>query len=261
MSNQLKLVCWNVNGIRAVEKKGFIEQLKSWDADIVCLQETKAHKEQLNDELVNIADYESFWHSAEKKGYSSVAIYSRIKPLRIIEGMGVEEFDSEGRVIIAEYEDFYLFCIYFPNAQAELKRIDYRLNFSDALLEKLAEEYNDKDRVLCGDFNVAHKAIDLARPKGNEKNPGYSIEERTWMDKFIDSGYVDTFRHFNTDPENYTWWSYRGGARSRNVGWRIDYFCVNTEATERLVEAGIMADDMGSDHCPISLSFKSQQKA
>ena len=251
----MKLISWNVNGIRAVEKKGFIETMQSWDADAICLQETKAQKEQLSDELINIPGYESYWHSAEKKGYSSVAIYSRIKPIRVIEGMGHPEFDCEGRVIIAEYADFYLFCIYFPNAQAELKRIDYRLAFSDTLMEVIAEKYSDKDCILCGDFNVAHKEIDLKNPKANVKNPGFSIEERTWMDKFIASGYVDTFREFNQNPNEYSWWSYRGGARSRNVGWRIDYFCVNEGAKSRLVDAGIMQEVMGSDHCPVSLEI------
>jgi len=255
----VKLISWNVNGIRAVEKKGFVDLMQSWDADVICLQETKAHKEQLSDELINIGNYTSYWHSGEKKGYSSVALYSRIKPICVIEGLGIEEFDREGRVIIAEYSDFYLFGIYFPNAQAELKRIDYRLEFGDALIEQLKEKYSDKACVLCGDFNVAHKAIDLKNPKANEKNPGYSIQERDWMDKFLTEGYVDTFRMFNQDPDEYSWWSYRGGARSRNVGWRIDYFCVSEAARDRVLDAGIMQEVLGSDHCPVSIELESSQ--
>jgi exodeoxyribonuclease III len=181
----IKLVSWNVNGIRAVEKKGFVDQMRSWDADIVCLQETKAHREQLTDDLLKIDDYESWWHSGVKKGYSSVSIYSRIKPIAIHEGLGIEEFDNEGRVITAEFEDFYIINCYFPNAQDGLKRIDYRLAFGDALIKKLQTDFKGKTHLICGDYNVAHKPIDLARPKSNVGQPGYSIEERTWMDKFI----------------------------------------------------------------------------
>lgn len=252
----IKLVSWNVNGIRAVEKKGFHESFADFDADVICLQETKAQKEQLEDSLINIEGYDSFWHSAEKKGYSSVALYTRLKPIKVDYGIGVEEFDKEGRVIIAEYENFYIINCYFPNAQAKIKRIDYRLAFGDALIEVLKEKYSDKTRLICGDYNVAHKAIDLARPKGNEKNPGYSIEERTWMDKFIDQeNYVDTFRHFCKDPDEYSWWSYRAAARERNVGWRIDYFCIDADSQDRLVAAGIRQDIHGSDHCPVTVEI------
>ena len=257
--NKIKLISWNVNGIRAVEKKGFHESFASFDADVICLQETKAQKEQLGESLLNIEGYQSFWHSAEKKGYSSVAIYTRKEPIRVIEGMGVEEFDKEGRVIIAEYEDFYIINCYFPNAQAKIKRIDYRLAFGDALIEVLKEKYSDKTQLICGDYNVAHKAIDLANPKANEKNPGYSIEERTWMDKFIETGYTDTFRMFNQNPEEYSWWSYRTAARERNVGWRIDYFCVDTASKDKVTDATILQDIMGSDHCPVSVTIESKQ--
>ena len=255
----LKLISWNVNGIRAVEKKGFVEEMLSWDADVIGLQETKASKEQLSDNLLNVEGYKSWWHSGEKKGYSSVALYSRVEPINVYEGMGIEEFDKEGRVITAEFEDFYIVNCYFPNAQNELKRIDYRLAFGDALIEKLSNDYGDKTRLICGDYNVAHKAIDLARPKANEKNPGYSIEERTWMDKFIGLGYVDTFRMFNQNPNEYSWWSYRAGARGKNVGWRIDYFCVDADSKSKVKNAGIMQEVMGSDHCPVSVEIESTQ--
>lgn len=253
----LKLISWNVNGIRAVEKKGFVEEMLSWDADIVCLQETKASKDQLSDSLVNIPGYTSWWHSGEKKGYSSVAIYSRIEPVQIHEGLGLSEFDSEGRVITAEFADFYVTNCYFPNAQDELRRIDYRLAFGDALIDKLSTEYAGKTRLICGDYNVCHKPIDIARPKPNEGKAGYSAEERQWMDKFIGLGYVDSFRMFNQEPHNYTWWSYRGGAREKNIGWRLDYFCVDMDSKDKVQNAGIMAEVMGSDHCPVSIQLES----
>ncbi|NQZ56702.1 MAG: exodeoxyribonuclease III [Lentisphaeraceae bacterium] len=256
----LKLISWNVNGIRAVEKKGFVEEMLSWDADVICLQETKAHKEQLSDNLLNIEGYKSWWHSGVKKGYSSTAIYSRLEPIAIHEGLGIEEFDNEGRVIIAEFEDFYIINCYFPNAQAEIKRIDYRLAFGDALIEQLNTRFADKTRLICGDYNVCHKPIDLARPKQNEGKPGYSMEERQWMDKLIGIGYHDTFRMFNQEPDQYSWWSYRGGARGRNVGWRLDYFCVDSASKDKIVDAGIMQEVMGSDHCPVSIILESVQK-
>ena len=257
---EVKLISWNVNGVRAVEKKGFVEEMLKWDADVVCLQETKASADQLSDDLLNVNGYKSWWHSGIKKGYSGVSIYSRLEPVAIHEGLGIEEFDNEGRVITAEYEDFYITNCYFPNAQEKIKRIDYRLAFGDALIEKLNSDFNDKSRLICGDYNVAHKPIDLARPKPNEGKPGYSIQERNWMDKFIGLGYTDTFRMFNQEPNEYSWWSYRGGARDRNVGWRIDYFCVDTASKDKITEAGIMQDVKGSDHCPVSVTIKSAHK-
>ena len=256
----IKLVSWNVNGIRAIEKKGFVDKMLSWDADVIGLQETKASADQLSDKLLNISGYKSYWHSGAKKGYSSVALYSKLDPVNVHVGLGIEEFDREGRVIIGEFEDFYIINCYFPNAQENIKRIDYRLAFGDALIEKIAADYKDKTILVCGDYNVAHKPIDLARPKPNEGKPGYSIEERTWMDKFIGLGYLDTFRMFNQEPDNYTWWSYRGGARQRNVGWRIDYFCVDSKSKEKVTNAEIMADVMGSDHCPVSVNINTCHK-
>ena len=254
---EIKLISWNVNGVRAVEKKGFIEEMLNMDADIVCLQETKASVDQLSDELVNIDGYQSWWHSGTKKGYSGVSIYSRLEPVAVHEGIGEDRFDNEGRAITAEFEDFYITNCYFPNAQKELARIDYRLDFGDTLINKLNNEYSDKTRLICGDYNVAHKPIDIARPKPNEGKPGYSAEERQWMDKFIGSGYTDTFRMFNQEPHQYSWWSYRAGARGKNIGWRLDYFCVDSESKDKVTDAAILQDITGSDHCPVSVTVKS----
>ncbi len=250
-------VSWNVNGIRAVEKKGFIDILQDLDADVIGIQETKAQPDQLSDALKNIPGYTSWWHSAEKKGYSGVAFYSRIKPVAVHYGLGIEEFDAEGRVLTLEFEKFYLLTIYFPNAGAELKRLDYKLRFDKALEEHCRKLEEEKDVILCGDFNVAHKEIDLKNPKSNVKNAGFTPEERQWMDGFIDkAGYIDTFRMFNQEPEQYSWWSYRFSARSKNIGWRIDYFCVNKGARQNVVDAKILQDVMGSDHCPVLLNYR-----
>lgn len=254
--DNFKFVSWNVNGIRAVEKKGFIDLLPSFDADVIGLQETKAQPDQLSEELKNIPGYTSYWHSAERKGYSGVAFYTRIKPLSVQYGMDAPEFDSEGRVLTLEFENFYLLTIYFPNSGDKLKRIDYKLRFNDTLLAFVKNLEKKKNVILCGDFNVAHKEIDLKNPKTNTKNAGFTPEERAWMDNFVAAGFVDTFRMFNQEPEQYSWWSYRFSARSKNVGWRIDYFCVNEEAVDKVVDATIMQDVMGSDHCPVALDFK-----
>ena len=252
----VKLISWNVNGIRACEKKGFVEFLKEASADVIGIQETKAQPDQLSDDLKNIDGYHSYWFSAEKKGYSGVAAYSKKKPLNIINGLGIEEFDFEGRVITLEFEDFYFINCYYPNAQSALARIDYKVRFNDAIRQHCDDLKSKKTFVLCGDYNVAHKAIDLKNPKPNEKNPGYSIQERDSMDKFIEAGYVDTFRMFNQEPEQYSWWSYRFSARTKNIGWRIDYFCVDEASKERVQDAGILPDILGSDHCPVTLWLK-----
>ncbi|MBI9077924.1 MAG: exodeoxyribonuclease III [Desulfatibacillum sp.] len=251
----LKFVSWNVNGIRAVEKKGFPDMVKDFDADILAIQETRALKDQLSEELINIPGFTSYWFSAQKKGYSGVSVYVKKEPLDVMYGMGSPEHDAEGRVITLEYDDFYFMNIYFPNAQAKLVRMDWKQGFNKILHAFANTLGQKKSVVLCGDFNVAHKPIDLTNPKQNEKNPGYSPEERAWMDQFIDSGYVDTFRMFNQEPENYTWWSYRFNARAKNIGWRIDYFCVDASSQKRVRGAGILKDVMGSDHCPVSLEF------
>jgi exodeoxyribonuclease-3 len=247
------LVSWNVNGIRAAEKKGLFEWMEEKNADFVCLQETKAQTDQLADNFITPAGYKSWFASAEKKGYSGVVTYARDEPLAV-KTLGIDEFDSEGRSIILEYPDFNLINCYFPNSQEEGKRLDYKLRFCDAVLTYCNEASGaGKNVILCGDYNVAHKPIDLANPKQNEKNPGYLPEERAWMDNFISAGYVDTFRMFCDEPEMYTWWSYRFKAREKNAGWRIDYFCVNSGFTNRVESAGILSSVMGSDHCPVEL--------
>ncbi len=254
-SNGLSFISWNVNGIRAVEKKGFIDMLLDFDADVIGLQETKAQPDQLSEPLKNIPGYTSYWHSAERKGYSGVAFYTRLKPLKVHYGLGEPEFDCEGRVITIEFDSFYLLNIYFPNAGNKLKRLDYKLRFNDTLLAYAKDLEKQKAVILCGDFNVAHKEIDLKNPKNNVKNAGFTPEERSWMDSFIEAGFVDTFRIFNQQPEQYSWWSYRFNARAKNIGWRIDYFCINGEAKDKVLDASILKDTVGSDHCPVKLNY------
>jgi len=258
MKNSYQIVSFNVNGIRAAAKKGLADFISTYNADIFCLQEIKALESQLDEELLAIDNFTPYFHSAEKKGYSGVAFYTKAPPLEVTNGLGVEEFDREGRVIIAEYEQFFLLNCYFPNSQNELKRIDYRLAFGEALLNKL-NSLSHKTRIICGDFNVSHKAIDLKNPAANVKNAGYSLPERQWMDKFIETGYTDTFRIFNQQPDQYTWWSYRANARARNVGWRLDYFCVDSSSSQKVKESIILKDILGSDHCPVAMGIDFQQ--
>jgi len=250
-----RFISWNVNGLRALEKKGFVDIVRELNADIVAIQETKAQPDQLSDALKHIDGYTSYFNWAEKKGYSGVAVYTRKKPLQVTTGLGNEKFDNEGRVITLEFPTYYFVNIYFPNSGAELKRLDYKLKFNETLNTYLRQINNDKTVVICGDYNVAHKEIDLKNPKANVKNAGFTPEERAWMDHFIDSGFVDTFRMFNQEGGNYTWWSYRFNARAKKVGWRIDYFCVDRASQERVVDADILSDIMGSDHCPVSIDF------
>jgi exodeoxyribonuclease III len=259
-TDTMKLISWNVNGLRAVEKKGFVDVVKGIGADIFAVQETRVQSEQLSDELKNIKGYSSYFAEAKKKGYSGVGVYTRKKPLKVIIGMGVDSFDDEGRVLTLEFADFFLINAYFPNAQHELKRIDYKLAFNHALFEYATKLAGKKSTIICGDFNVAHKAIDLANPKANEKNPGFSIEERNWMDSFINAGWVDTFRVFNQEPGQYSWWSYRFNARSKNIGWRIDYFIIDKTSKSRLHSAAILTDILGSDHCPVQMELKTGLK-
>ena len=250
----MKIYSWNVNGIRAASGKGYLDWLKLHDPDIVCLQETKAHREQVPPELASPDGYHDVWNSAKKRGYSGVANFSKIKPLHVITGLGIEEFDSEGRVIEAEYDDFVLFNIYFPNGQRDLNRVPFKLAFSDAVLDRAEQlKVQGKKIIICGDYNTAHREIDLRHPKANEKNTGFLPEERAWIDKFIDHGYVDTFRMFDTGPDNYTWWTYRLDARARNIGWRIDYFFVSANMIGNVKNAFIQPQVMGSDHCPVGL--------
>lgn len=250
-----KFISWNVNGLRAIEKKGFVDIMHELDAEAVCLQEIKAMPEQLPKSLANIKGYKAYWHPAKRKGYAGVCTYTKKEPLNVIYGMDIVEHDQEGRVLTLEFDSYFLVNAYFPNAQPGLVRLDYKLAFNRDIhnfVDRLAAQ---KTVVICGDFNVAHKPIDLANPKQNEKNPGYSLPERQWMDTFITAGYIDTFRKFNQEPEQYTWWSYRFNARAKNIGWRIDYFCVDPASETRIKNAGILDNILGSDHCPVSLDF------
>ena len=252
----MKIVSWNVNGIRAIAKKGFSEWLAGADPDVLCLQETKAQPDQLTEELTEPSGYRTFWASAEKKGYSGVAVYSRFEP-ESVRTMGIAQFDSEGRVLVVEYPTFTLITAYFPNSQDGGKRLGYKIEFCDAM-HQLCDELTAKGRklVLCGDYNVSHKPIDLARPKENESSAGYLPEERAWMDRFTGGGYVDTFRKFVSDGGHYTWWSYITRGRERNVGWRLDYHCVNGPMDPHVADSTIQDEVMGSDHCPVTLQLQ-----
>lgn len=253
----MKLLCWNVNGIRAAQKKGFVEWMASADPDILCLNETKAAPEQLDKALLEVPGYQSYFSSSVvKKGYSGVAIYTKVKPKKVLHGYGVEKFDQEGRIIIAEYDDFVLINNYYPNGKKNTERLQYKMDFYEAFLDyALGIKKKKKNLVICGDFNTAHKEIDLARPKENENTSGFLKVERDWMDTFVDKGFVDTFRMFNDKGENYTWWDQVTRARDRNVGWRIDYFFVNKEFSSRVKSAAIYPDVMGSDHCPVGIEL------
>lgn len=279
----MKIISWNVNGIRAVEKKGFVDWLLASDADIICIQETKAHPSQLTQSLLapgsaespqfsvpeksapspvevafDGAIYQSFWASAKKAGYSSTALYTKKAPDRV-ELLGDTLYDDEGRVLAAYFGRTVVISAYFPNSQNQGARLDYKLGFCKAMfayLEKLvADGFNI---VLCGDYNIAHKPIDLANPKANEGNAGYLPEERSWMDFFTANGYVDTFRAFCPEPKQYTWWSYRARAREKDIGWRIDYQCVNQSFMGMVKSSRILKDVLGSDHCPIEIEFEDE---
>ncbi len=250
----MKLISWNVNGLRACMKKGFLDFFQEEEADFYCLQETKMQEGQAE---VDVGNYHQFWNSAEKKGYSGTAIFAKEPPLSVAYGLGVEELDHEGRLITLEYEDFYLVCCYTPNAQDELKRIDFRMGWEDALRDYLLELDGKKPVIYCGDLNVAHQEIDLKNPKTNRKNPGFSDQERGKMTQLLDSGFVDSFRHLYPDLEGaYSWWSYRFQARAKNVGWRIDYFLVSNRLAEQISDAKILAAQEGSDHCPVVLELR-----
>jgi len=253
----MRLISWNVNGIRAIQKKGFIEWLHKESPDVLCLQETKGHPEQLNDELLKPNGYQTFWSAAEKKGYSGTAIFTKSKPKSVDEGLGVKKFDTEGRTLAADYGQFVLFNIYFPNGSSGNKRVPFKMEFYDAFLKKANQlKKNGKKIIVCGDVNTAHTEIDLARPKQNEKNTGFLPEEREWVSKFIKNGYVDTFRHLQKDGGHYTWWDYKTGARARNIGWRIDYFFVSENLLPKIKKAFILDEVMGSDHCPVGIELE-----
>lgn len=250
-----RIISWNVNGIRAAEKKGLFDYLESESPDFLCLQETKAQPDQLGPEFLERDGYHPFFASAKRKGYSGTAIYAKSEP-EAVRMLDAADYDDEGRAIALEYGSFVLVSAYFPNSQAEGKRLDYKIGFCDTMLtfaDSIVE--SGKEVIICGDYNIAHKPIDLARPKQNENNPGYLPEEREWMSKFLDAGYVDTFRLFSQEEGQYTWWSYRMNAREKNIGWRLDYHCVNERARDRVVSSTISAEVMGSDHCPVVLEF------
>ncbi|MDB69310.1 exodeoxyribonuclease III [Listeria monocytogenes] len=249
----MKLISWNVNGLRAAVKKGFLEYFEEVDADIFCLQETKLQEGQIE---LDLPAYKDYWNYAVKKGYSGTAIFTKVEPLSVQYGLGVPEHDTEGRVITLEFEEFFMVTVYTPNSQAELKRLDYRMTFEDAILEYVKNLDKTKPVVLCGDLNVAHEEIDLKNPKTNRKNAGFSDEERAKFSAFLDAGFIDSFRYFYPDlTDAYSWWSYRMNARARNTGWRIDYFVVSERLKDKLVDAKIHADVLVSDHCPVELEL------
>ncbi|ADV94908.1 MULTISPECIES: exodeoxyribonuclease III [Bacillus] len=248
----MKLISWNVNGLRAVMRKmDFLSYLKEEDADIICLQETKIQDGQVD---LQPEGYHVYWNYAVKKGYSGTAVFSKQEPLQVIYGIGVEEHDQEGRVITLEFENVFVMTVYTPNSRRGLERIDYRMQWEEALLSYILELDQKKPVILCGDLNVAHQEIDLKNPKANRNNAGFSDQEREAFTRFLEAGFVDSFRHVYPDLEGaYSWWSYRAGARDRNIGWRIDYFVVSESLKEQIEDASISADVMGSDHCPVEL--------
>ncbi len=253
----MKLVSWNVNGLRAAITKGFADFFNEVNADIFCIQETKMQEEQITDEIRNIfKEYYSYWNSALKKGYSGTAVFTKEKPINVTYGIGIEEHDKEGRVITLEYKEFYLVDCYTPNSKRELERLDYRQIWEDEIRKYLIKLDKEKPVIYCGDLNVAHEEIDLKNPKTNTNNAGFTIEERTKMTKLLESGFVDTFRFLYPDKEDaYTWWSYMFHAREKNVGWRIDYFITSKSISNKIVESTIYSDILGSDHCPIGLEI------
>ena len=250
----MKIISWNVNGIRAVIKKGFYDFVDEYQPDILCIQETKAHKEQVDLDLSNYP-YQ-YWNSAVKKGYSSTAIFSKVKPLNIINDMGIEEHDQEGRVITMELDKYYLVTVYTPNSKRELLRLPYRQKWDADFLEYMKKLEKDKPVIFCGDLNVAHEEIDLKNPKTNHFNPGFTDEERRGFSNIVEAGFIDTFREFNKDGGHYTWWSYMFQARKRDIGWRIDYFCISKILKSKLLDAYILKDVMGSDHAPVVMEIK-----
>lgn len=253
---KMKIISWNVNGLRAIVKKEFIKQIYEMNADIIGLQETKIQSNQIPEEMNELTQYHQYWDYAEKKGYSGVSLLSKQKPVSVSNSIGNLSFEKEGRINCADYGSFLLFNIYFPNGQMNEDRLKYKLEFYDQFLDFIEEKRKEgKHIIVGGDFNTAHKEIDLANPKENEKYSGFLPIERAWLDKLIEKGYIDTFRQFNPNPDEYSWWSYRLRARERNVGWRIDYFFVNNELLPYLKNAFILQDVTGSDHCPVGIEI------
>jgi len=254
---EVRILSWNVNGIRAVIGKGFLDWLRTEHPDILCLQETKAQPEQLGKDMQAPQGYHAYWNYPERKGYSGVATFTKEEPTSVRNGFGIEAFDAEGRVLITEYPDFLLFNVYFPNGKKDETRLKYKMDFYEAFLQFVDPlRAEGKKLIVCGDLNTAHNEIDLARPKENEKVSGFLPMERAWMDKFVAYGFVDTFRHFNKEPGQYTWWDLKSRARERNVGWRIDYFFVTENLLPSISKAFIMPDVTGSDHCPIGITLR-----
>ena len=254
----MKLISWNVNGLRAVVTKGFEDFFKTIDADIFCIQETKMQTEQIDINMQMLfKNYHSYWNSAVKKGYSGTAVFSKVEPLNVSYGIGIEEHDSEGRVITLEFNDFYLVNCYTPNSKRELERLDYRMVWEDEFRNYLLKLDKIKPVILCGDLNVAHEEIDLKNPKTNHRNAGFTDEERDKMTKLLNSGFTDSFRYLYPDKENcYSWWSYMANARQKDIGWRIDYFIVSKSIEKRIKESTIYKEVMGSDHCPVGLEIE-----
>ena len=249
----MKLISWNVNGLRACVGKGFFESMAALDADVIALQETKIQAGQFEDGLEG---YRAYYNYADKKGYSGTAIYSKHTPMSVAYGIGIDEHDHEGRVITLEMEEFYLVCVYVPNAQDGLKRLDYRMRWEDDFLAYIKRLDEKKPVIVCGDLNVAHQEIDLKNPKTNRMNPGFTDEERGKFTTWLDNGFTDTFRHLYPEQVTYSWWSYRFKAREKNTGWRIDYFVISQRLNERIADAKIHTEIMGSDHCPVELDLK-----
>ena len=251
------MLCWNVNGIRAVVKKGFLQWLQKESPDILCLQETKASPENLTEDLLEPPGYHTYWNYPERKGYSGVATITKEKPVRSQNGLGIKAFDTEGRIIISEYPEFTLCNVYFPNGKQGAERLKYKLDFYDVFFNYMEpRRLRGEKLIFCGDVNTAHQEIDLARPKENSKISGFLPVERAWLDKLVAHGYIDIFRQFNGEPGQYTWWDMKTGARARNVGWRIDYFFITENLLSQVAKAFIMPDVTGSDHCPIGLALK-----
>ncbi len=249
----MKLISWNVNGLRACVQKGFLEFFNEIDADFFCVQETKLQEGQIE---LDLPGYKQYWNYAEKKGYSGTAIFTKFEPISVSYGIGIDEHDHEGRVITLEYDTYFLVTVYTPNSQNELKRLDYRMKWEDDFLKYLKKLEQNKPVIFCGDLNVAHNEIDLKNPKTNRKNAGFTDEERGKFSNVISAGFTDTFRYFYPDLEGiYSWWSYRFKAREKNAGWRIDYFCVSNVLKDRLLDAKIHTDIYGSDHCPVELDI------
>lgn len=250
----MKLYSWNVNGIRACMQKGFAAFIEQEDPDILCLQEIKAEEKDFE---LSLPSYRKYINSAEKKGYSGTAILTKVEPIRVSFGIGIEEHDREGRVITAEFDDFFLVCAYIPNSQRELARLDYRMTFDEAFRNYVSRLNEEKGVIICGDLNVAHKEIDIKNPKSNIRNAGFTIEERESFQRLLDRGFIDSFRYFHPDEKDaYTWWSYMFKARERNAGWRIDYFVVSKDLEKRMKDAFICSQYLGSDHCPVCLAME-----